>query len=145
MESEIAELMVETQPLVAAVSIADNLTLGIVDMPLRHTADLVTGGNRNPRPDFMLRIIMLYREKISRLGDCTPCTRKSHQDGEDEPYCPAKKYIPAKVQVHSLFLHEYSVSPRDTFRAPSMRTHRIPQLHLNCTRRTMATPRYVPF
>src|ERR1019366_8305459 len=75
-KGEIAELMVEAQPLVAAVAIANNLAHGVVDMPLRNIADGVAGRNGNTRPDFMLRIVVVRREKIDGLGKCGLCSEK---------------------------------------------------------------------
>ena len=89
-EGEIAELMVEAQPLVAAVAIANNLVLGVVDMPLRNIADRLVGRNGNPCPDFMLRIVVVRREKIDGLGGCRLCTEK-HWDGRRMSSMAARK------------------------------------------------------
>ena len=82
-EGEIAELMVEAQPLVAAVAIANNLALGVVDMPLRNIAHRMVGRDGNTRPGFMLRVVV-PRERIDGQGEWGLCSEKNWEGREDE-------------------------------------------------------------
>jgi len=110
MEGEIAELMVEAQPLVTAVAIANNLVLGVVDMPLRNIADRMFGRDGNTRPHFMLRIVVVRGEKTDGLCECGLYSKKSWDGGEAERYGSAEHRVPAKVQIHSLFLCGFHAS-----------------------------------
>jgi hypothetical protein len=50
MQPEIAELTIESQPLVATVAVAHDRLRRRIDVPLRNVADRVRRRNGNPRP-----------------------------------------------------------------------------------------------